>query len=150
LLGARGDSLNQALSYSNIVFGGSICLWLLGGLTAIVRGTGDMKTPARIAIFRAAAALPLFGMLIFGWGPVAGFGIAGAATAMLIYYTMGVIGLVVHLQSAKSPIYLAFGLPAAVATLFAHFESRVALVAADTGFQRRADRNNGLCCSLRY
>jgi len=108
LLGARGDSLNQALSYSNIVFGGSICLWLLGGLTAIVRGTGDMKTPARIAIFRAAAALPLFGMLIFGWGPVAGFGIAGAATAMLIYYTMGVIGLVVHLQSAKSPIHLAF------------------------------------------
>ena len=108
LLGARGDSLNQALSYSNIVFGGSICLWLLGGLTAIVRGTGDMKTPARIAIFRAAAALPLFGMLIFGWGPVAGFGIAGAATAMLIYYTLGVIGLVVHLQSAKSPIHLAF------------------------------------------
>ena len=108
LLGARGASLNQALSYSNIVFGGSICLWLLGGLTAIVRGTGDMKTPARIAIFRAAAALPLFGMLIFGWGPVAGFGIAGAATAMLIYYTMGVIGLVVHLQSAKSPIHLAF------------------------------------------
>jgi putative MATE family efflux protein len=108
LLGARGDSLNQALSYSNIVFGGSICLWLLGGLTAIVRGTGDMKTPARIAIFRAAAALPLFGMLIFGWGAVPGFGIAGAATAMLIYYTMGVIGLVVHLQSAKSPIHLAF------------------------------------------
>ena len=67
-----------------------------------------MKTPARIAIFRAAAALPLFGMLIFGWGAVPGFGIAGAATAMLIYYTMGVIGLVVHLQSAKSPIHLAF------------------------------------------
>jgi putative MATE family efflux protein len=108
LLGARDDSLNQALSYSNIVFGGSICLWLLGGLTAIVRGTGDMKTPARIAIFRAAAALPLFGMLIFGWGAVPGFGIAGAATAMLIYYTIGVIGLVVHLQSAKSPIHLAF------------------------------------------
>lgn len=108
LLGAKGDSLNQALSYSNIVFGGSICLWLLGSLTAIVRGTGDMKTPARIAIFRAAAALPLFGILIFGCGPVAGFGIAGAATAMLIYYTMGVIGLLVHLQSAKSPIHLAF------------------------------------------
>jgi putative MATE family efflux protein len=108
LLGARGDSLNQALSYSNIVFGGSISLWLLGGITAIVRGTGDMKTPARIAIFRAVAALPLFGMLIFGWGPVPGFGIAGAATAMLIYYTMGVIGLVIHLQSAKSPIHLTF------------------------------------------
>ena len=108
LLGARGESLNQALLYSNIVFGGSISLWLLGGITAIVRGTGDMKTPARIAIFRAVAALPLFGMLIFGWGPVPGFGIAGAATAMLIYYTIGVIGLFVHLQSVKSPIHLTF------------------------------------------
>ena len=107
LLGARDRSLNQAVAYSNIVFGGSICLWLLGGLTAIVRGTGDMKTPARIAILRAAAALPIFVILIFGWGPVPGFGIAGAATAMLIYYTMGVIGLFVHLQSAKSPIHLA-------------------------------------------
>ncbi|OCK54226.1 MATE family efflux transporter [Bradyrhizobium sp. LMTR 3] len=108
LLGARGDSLNQALSYSNIVFGGSISLWLLGGITAIVRGTGDMKTPARIAIFRAGAALPLFGILIFGWAPVPGFGIAGAAAAMLIYYTLGVVGLFVHLQSAKSPIHLTF------------------------------------------
>jgi putative MATE family efflux protein len=106
LLGAKGDSLKQALAYSNIIFGGSISLWLLGGLTAIVRGTGDMKTPARIAIFRAVAALPLFGMLIFGWGPVPGFGIAGAAAAMLTYYTIGVIGLLVHLQSAKSPVHL--------------------------------------------
>ena len=43
-LGATGEALNQALSYSNIVFGGSISLWLLGGLTAIIRGTGDMKS----------------------------------------------------------------------------------------------------------
>jgi hypothetical protein len=33
-------SLDQAVAYSNIVFGGSISLWLLGTLTAIVRGTG--------------------------------------------------------------------------------------------------------------
>jgi len=79
----------------------------LGGLTAIVRGTGDMRTPARITIFRAVAALPLFGILIFGWGPVPGFGIAGAAAAMLTYYTIGVIGLLVHLQSAKSPVHIA-------------------------------------------
>jgi hypothetical protein len=105
-LGATGEALNQALSYSNIVFGGSISLWLLGGLTAIVRGTGDMKTPAQIAIFRAAVALPLFGLLIFGWGPIPGFKIVGAAAVMLTYYTLGVIGLLVHLQSNKSPIHL--------------------------------------------
>lgn len=105
-LGATGEALNQALSYSNIVFGGAISLWLLGGLTAIVRGTGDMKTSARIAIIRAAIALPLFVLLIFGWGPIPGLKIVGAATVMLGYYTLGVIGLLIHLQSSKSPIHL--------------------------------------------
>lgn len=105
-LGATGEALDQALSYSNIVFGGSVSLWLLGGLTAIVRGTGDMRAPARIAIFRAVVALPLFFVLIFGWGPIPGFKIVGAATVMLAYYTIGVIALLLHLQSGKSPIHL--------------------------------------------
>ena len=105
-LGATGEALNQALSYSNIVFGGSISLWLLGGLTAIIRGTGDMKAPARIAVLRAAVALPLFVLLIFGWGPIPGFKIVGAAAVMLIYYTLGVVGLLMHLQSEKSAIHL--------------------------------------------
>jgi putative MATE family efflux protein len=105
-LGAKGASLDQAVAYSNIVFGGSVSLWLLGTLTAIVRGTGDMKSPARIAISRAAVAVPLFALLIFGWGPIPGFGIVGAASAMLLYYILGVIGLILHLQSSRSVIHL--------------------------------------------
>lgn len=105
-LGAKGASLGQAVAYSNIVFGGSISLWLLGTLTAIVRGTGDMKSPARIAIARATVALPLFAILIFGWGPIPALGIVGAATAMLIYYALGIVGLIAHLQSSRSIIHL--------------------------------------------
>jgi putative MATE family efflux protein len=106
-LGAKGASLGQAVVYSNIVFGGAISLWLLGTLTAIVRGTGDMKSPARIAIARAAVAVPLFAILIFGWGPIPALGIVGAAIAMLIYYMLGVLGLIAHLQSSRSIIHLA-------------------------------------------
>jgi putative MATE family efflux protein len=106
-LGAKGASLDQAVAYSNIVFGGSISLWLLGTLTAIVRGTGDMKSPARIAIARAIVSMPLFAILIFGWGPIPPLGIVGAAIAMLIYYTIGVLGLIAHLQSSRSIIHLA-------------------------------------------
>ena len=105
-LGATDEALEQALTYSNIVFGGSVALWLLGSLTAVIRGTGDMKTPVRITIVRAAAALPLFAILIFGWGPLPGLSIAGAAIAMLSYYALGVVGMLIHLQSAKSPIHL--------------------------------------------
>ena len=105
-LGAKGESLKEALSYSNIVFGGSVSLWLLGSLTGIVRGMGDMKSAAWITVFRAVAALPLFLILIFGWGPIPRFGIIGAAIAMLTYYTFGVIGMVAHLQSARSTVHL--------------------------------------------
>jgi putative MATE family efflux protein len=105
-LGAKEVSLDLAVSYSNIVFGGSVSLWLLGALTAILRGTGDMKSPARIAILRAIVAVPLLAILIFGWGPIPGLGIVGAAIAMLVYYSLGVIGLIVHLQSSRSAVHL--------------------------------------------
>jgi len=105
-LGGKGESLQEALAYSNIVFGGSVSLWLLGSLTGIVRGMGDMKSAAWITVFRAVAALPLFLILIFGWGPIPRFGIIGAAIAMLTYYTFGVIGMVAHLQSARSTVHL--------------------------------------------
>jgi Na+-driven multidrug efflux pump len=106
------EFLKQALSYSNIVFGGSVSLWFLGSLTGIVRGMGDMKSAPRIAVFRAVAALPLFLILIFGWGPILRFGIVGAAIAMLTYYTFGIIGMVVHLQSARSPVHFTSRFPA--------------------------------------
>ena len=95
-LGARDESLREALSYSNIVFGGSVTLWLLGSLTGILRGMGDMKSAARITVWRAVAALPLFFVLIFGWGPIPSLGIVGAAIAMLTYYMLGVIDLIQH------------------------------------------------------
>jgi MATE family, multidrug efflux pump len=105
-LGARGEALGEALAYSNIVFGGSVCLWLLGSLTGVLRGMGNMKAAARVTIFRAAAALPLFFILIFGWGPVPAYGIVGAAVAMLTYQALGVVAMLVHLQSANSAIRL--------------------------------------------
>jgi Na+-driven multidrug efflux pump len=105
-LGARDESLREALAYSNIVFGGSIILWLLGSLTGILRGMGDMKSAARITVWRAVMALPLFCLLIFGWEPVPSLGIVGAAIAMLTYYMFGVVGMIVHLQSSRSAIHL--------------------------------------------
>jgi putative MATE family efflux protein len=105
-LGAGGASLSAALAYSNVFFGGAVSMWLLGVLTAIVRGTGNMTTPARIALLRAAAEVPLSAVLIFGWGPIPGFGMSGAAIAMLSYYTIGVVALFVHLQSRRSILHL--------------------------------------------
>jgi Na+-driven multidrug efflux pump len=41
-LGGRGAVLAAALDYSNAIFAGAVVYWLLGALTSVVRGTGQV------------------------------------------------------------------------------------------------------------
>ena len=90
-LGARNAALDRALAYSNILFGGAIGLWLLGSLTAIVRGAGDMRTPARIASIAPLIALPLLSSSSSAAGRFPHSASRAARHAMLTYYALGVI-----------------------------------------------------------
>ncbi len=86
LLGGEGATLEHALRYSNIVFAGAIAVWVANTLSSVLRGTGNMLTPALTLIGAAMIHLPLSGYL------VARIGIAGAAIAYVT--TFGVAGLV--------------------------------------------------------
>ncbi|HEX2200376.1 MAG TPA: MATE family efflux transporter, partial [Burkholderiales bacterium] len=54
LLGGRGEALEAALAYSNIVFGGALAVWLANTLASVLRGSGNMVVPAAALV---AAAL---------------------------------------------------------------------------------------------
>src|ERR1700710_1579051 len=41
-MGGRGGSLEAALAYSNVVFGGNLLVWILNALASTIRGTGNM------------------------------------------------------------------------------------------------------------
>ncbi len=86
LLGGEGATLDHALRYSNIVFAGAIAVWVANTLSSVLRGTGNMLTPALTLIGAAMIHLPLSGYL------VAHIGIAGAAIAYVT--TFGIAGLV--------------------------------------------------------
>jgi putative MATE family efflux protein len=86
LLGGEGATLDHALRYSNIVFAGAIAVWVANTLSSVLRGTGNMLTPALTLIGAAMIHLPLSGYL------VARIGIAGAAIAYVT--TFGIAGLV--------------------------------------------------------
>jgi putative MATE family efflux protein len=105
-LGGAGRALDQAETYSDILFAGAIAIWLVNALTAVLRGTGDMATPARIAFSRAIVVVPLSTLLIFGWGPIPRLGVAGAALATVAHSVLGVIALLVHLRSSRSALRL--------------------------------------------
>jgi putative MATE family efflux protein len=85
-LGGEGATLDHALRYSSIIFGGAITVWIANTLSSVLRGTGNMLTPALTLISAAVIHLPLSGML------VARIGIAGAGIAYIT--TFGIAGLI--------------------------------------------------------
>lgn len=101
-MGGTGAALAAALTYSNWVFSGAVIVWIFNSLSAILRGTGNMAVPATVTVAGTIVLIPLSPLLIFGWGPVKGMGIAGGALALLLFYAAGSVVLAAYLWSRKS------------------------------------------------
>ncbi|MGO4378523.1 MATE family efflux transporter [Pseudoduganella sp. RAF53_2] len=101
LMGGEGEVLRAALSYSHIVFGGAMLIWIFNLLAAVIRGTGAMTLPTLVVVGGAVALLPLSPALIFGFGPLPRLGVAGGAAAIVLYYLAGCIIFIWHLWRGK-------------------------------------------------
>jgi MATE family, multidrug efflux pump len=108
-LGGTGGTLAVALAYSNVVFAGASAVWVFNTLASIVRGTGNMILPAGIAVGGAAVTLTLSPALILGWGLFPRLGVVGAAAALVAYYTVGSLLLLVYLASGRGLVRLSVG-----------------------------------------
>lgn len=100
-MGGTGGSLAAALIYSNVVFAGAIPLWLFNSLAAVIRGTGNMFVPAAVTAVGTAILIPLSPVAIFGFGPLPGFGIAGGAAMVLVFYVIGSAFFAFYLWSRR-------------------------------------------------
>ncbi len=107
-MGGSGASLAAAVTYSNVIFTGAILVWLFNSLANIIRGTGNMLFPAMVTISGVIVLIPLSPCLIFGLGPFPRLGVAGGATAVLLYYAVGSLVLAAYLRSARSLVRLTF------------------------------------------
>jgi hypothetical protein len=67
-----------------------------------------MVLPARVSLFGAVLLVPLSALLIFGSGPIPGYGIAGAGYAFVLYYVGATVVLASYLISGRSPVTLRF------------------------------------------
>jgi len=106
-MGGEGRVLTAALTYSNVVFAGALGFWLFNILASVVRGTGNMLLPAALVIGGGVLTLTLSPALILGWGPLPSLGIAGAGVALITYYSLGTLVLLVYLCSGTSLVQLA-------------------------------------------
>ena len=84
LLGGEGRSLANALTYSNVLFTGSIFIWANFFLSALLRGGGDAATPGRYMLVSSIAQVPLSYVLALGIGGWPGMGMAGPAVSALL------------------------------------------------------------------
>src|SRR4029079_18175165 len=66
-----------------------------------LRASGLVRDPATISLVGAVVLVPLSPLLIFGWGPVPRFGIAGGGAAVTIYSTVSALALFVYLCSGR-------------------------------------------------
>jgi putative MATE family efflux protein len=105
-LGGSGQSLDQAILYSNILFGGAIPFWILMLLQAALRGAGNVKVPAMIMLGGVAAGLALSPVLITGWLGAPKMGVAGAGVAQVLC-NIAALGVVVgYMRSTASTLRL--------------------------------------------
>jgi putative MATE family efflux protein len=132
VLGGQGGSLDAALRYSNVVFAGVILLWVMNGLASVIRGTGNMLVPALVMCGGVVLLVPLSPLLIFGIGPFPALGVAGGATALLLYYVGGIAVFTWYILSGRNAAHLRWVRPQW--TLFRDI-LRVGVVAAITSLQ---------------
>jgi putative MATE family efflux protein len=105
-LGGRGEALDAALQYSDLLFAGAIPVWVVNLQAAALRGAGNVKVPALVTLVGAIVMIPLSPLLIFGFGPIPRLGIGGAGVAFGLYYCGAMLFLLRYMASGRAGLVL--------------------------------------------
>ncbi len=103
LLGASKELLPMIHEYMDIWFFGSVCLIAPMIGNAILRASGDTKTPSIIMGSAGLINAILDPIFIFGLGPIPEMGIQGAAIATLVSWLAG-LAFVLHVLIVKKKL----------------------------------------------
>ncbi|MDC0227166.1 MATE family efflux transporter [Alphaproteobacteria bacterium] len=104
LMGGNDLVLQGAIAYSQIAFGGSIFIWLLFILSAMLRAVGDVVTPARVQVIGCIFQIFLAGTLTLGWFDFPSLGIIGPAIAMVVSHFVMTLYLYFYIKFKQSII----------------------------------------------
>lgn len=106
MFGLGPDVVAEGAAYLRIQLIGAvgISLWMMG--EGIMQASGDAVTPMKITVIARGLHLLLDPFLIFGWWIFPRLGVAGAATANLTAYTMGMVLTLWFLFNGRSRLRL--------------------------------------------
>lgn len=105
-MGTPAEALPLAESYLRIIFLAIPSMYLFASLTAILRGSGDTRTPFWFLLLVVALDVALVPLLIFGIGPFPRMGIGGAALATLVCNLIGLVAMLAWLRHRRHPLWI--------------------------------------------
>jgi len=100
LMGSESEVIQLGLSYTNVVFGGSIIFIMLVALNSLLHADGDTKTYRNVLILSFLLNILLNPLFIFGLGPIPAFGISGIGVATIVAQSVGLI--IIFFKVSKS------------------------------------------------
>jgi putative MATE family efflux protein len=106
LMGASGAVHANATLFARVLFGGAAITFLAGMFDSVMRGEGNVRVPAvwsTTSLVLQMACTPLF-MFGFGWG------LEGAALAMLTCQLIALVPRAFHVLGGRGLVRPAFGL----------------------------------------
>ena len=108
LLGVAPDVYAGALGFMRVSFIGIIFVFLYAMFQALMRGIGETKIPLYIVLATVLLNFALDPLFIFGWGPVPGHGVTGAALATLATQALAALAAMTILLRGRHGIALAW------------------------------------------
>lgn len=105
-LGGSGEALAQAVAYSEVVFAGSIFIWVVNTLSSVIRGSGNMRVPSVTLILVALAQVLMGGGLGLGWFSLPALGMRGVAAGSVLANAAGAAFLWSYLAGGQGKIKL--------------------------------------------
>jgi putative MATE family efflux protein len=106
LMGAEPGVYSSAVSYMKITFIGMIFMFTYMVFQSLMRGVGDVKTPAYIVLGTVILNLFLDPLFIFGYKFIPAFGVGGAAVATITTQGLAAIIGIILLIKGKYQIQL--------------------------------------------
>jgi putative MATE family efflux protein len=130
LIGAGPEILDDSVSYFRVSSLGFVFLFMFFAFQSLMRGIGNVMLPVYVISLTVLLNLILDPLFIFGYGPVPGFGVAGAAIASVITQGLSAIiglwilfkgksGIRIHLNEMRPHLFtlkriINLGIPASI------------------------------------
>ena len=105
-MGTPAEALLLAEQYLRVIFLSIPFIYAFAFISAALRGAGDSRTPFRFLLLSVVLDIVFNPLLIFGWGPIPGFGIAGSAMSTFFAQGVSLAAMLLYLRRKKHVLWL--------------------------------------------